>query len=230
MFVCNFVSNIIIFFFYVTEYKKFHKFFSFRAEQYLACLVKMREKVSCGWIQGKNGFWRVDPNWKNPEGTLPGRSKVEMMNIGPMGEKEIGKLKEGAEVKGEMAVSVTPKKKNPGLLGPKGLKRTAWRTTYGSTPANNYGGLVDKNVEGLAAFFLEEKKMKREGYGIFPEGFNPSSFDSRKTLTFVRPDQHTSVTCEYYKLANINKEGPKYFCLNPFIQAAPFGQSQPLPK
>ena len=190
----------------------------------------MREKVSCGWIQGKNGFWTVDPNWKHPEVTLPVRSKVEMMNMMPMGDKEIGKVKEGAEVEGVVAVGVMPKKKSFGTLGPKGLKRTAWVNTHGGTPVNNYERLADINLEGLAAFFLEAKKMKRDGFGMFPEGFNPSSFDSRKTFTFVRPEQQTSVTCKYYKLANINKEGPKYFCLNPFSQAMPFGQSQPLPR
>ena len=186
--------------------------------------------MSCGWIQGKNGLWRVNPNWENPEVTLPVRPKVEVVNNQAMGEKETGKVEDGGKVKGVVAFSGAAKKKSFGTLGPRGLKRNSWKNIYGGTPANNCGGLVDEKVEGLAAFFLEDKKMRQEGYEVFPPGFNPPSFDSKKIFMFVRPDQHTSVACNYYKLADFTKEGPKYFSFNPFSQGTPFGQSQPLPR
>ena len=130
---------------------------------------------------------------------------------------------------------MSTKKKNFGTLGPKGLRRIGAKNIYGGTPSTNYsgrpleGGLKGK-VGGMAAFFLEEKKMKQKGYGLFPASFEPPSFKSMKTFRFVRQDLCSTVIFKYYKLAVSYNEGPKYCGSNPFTGGMPFGDSRPLPR
>ena len=132
-----------------------------------------------------------------------------------------------------MKESWTPtEKKKFGTLGPKGLRRIGGKNIYGGTATKYSGQALEGGlgVGGMTAFFKKEEKMKQEGYGLFPESFEPPSFDSMKTFRFVRQDECSTVVCKYYKLAVPNKEAPKYACSNPFAQGMSFGDSQPLPR
>ena len=95
-----------------------------------------------------------------------------------------------------------------GTLGPKGTRKNGGRNIYGGTSPTNYsgrilGGSLGEKVGGLTAFLREEKKMKQEGYGLFPASFDPPSFLSKKTFHFV--EEGRVVTCNYFKLATIIK-------------------------
>ena len=108
-----------------------------------------------------------------------------------------------------------------GTLGPKGARKNGGKKNNGSTSPPDYsgrtvGGGLEGKVGGLAAFFREEQKMKHEGYGLFPAGFDPPNFLSKKTFHFV--EQGSVITCNYFKLA----EAVKYS--SPFT----FADSQPL--
>ena len=199
----------------------------------------MKGKVTSGWIQGKDGLYRVNPKWRNVEESLLKNSSEEMVNMkkeemGPLvkeGETvemtEVGKLAVRKEMKAEMCKEVKPsqQKKKFGLLGPKGLKKTGGYN-YGGLSAPNYSG-EDQKVGGLA---LVERNMKQEGYGVFPKDFEPPSFESKKTFQYVSQDLYTTVTLDCYKLAHSRVERPKFSIPNPFSQGMLCGERQPLPR
>ena len=185
----------------------------------------MREKVTCGWTLGKDGFYHVNPRWKDPEETftLPRKSVVEVATL-VMEKEEVGMVdsKRVAEIK----IKQPAQKKNPGTLGPRGFRRNGGKNNYGGFQASNYPQEEHK-VSGLA---LVLKNMKKEGYGAFPDDFKPPLYESKKTFSYVRQDLYTTVTMNCYKLAESYREGPTVSCFNPFAQGMPFGESQPLPR
>ena len=136
---------------------------------------------------------------------------------------EIGKLAVQKEMKADMCKDVKPsqKKKKYGLLGPRGLKKNGGYN-YGGLAASNDSG-EDQRVGGLA---LVERSMKQEGYGVFPRGFEPPLFKSKKTFQYVTQDTYTTVTLDCYKLAlsGVGVERPKFFILNPISQGMPLAR------
>ena len=162
---------------------------------------------------GKDGMHRVNPKWKNGEVM----ADIEK----PAAPAVAQEVKKRADLVEEVRPSV--KTKSCGSLGPRGLRRIG---------GNNYGGLSAANysedylkVEGWA---VAEKKMKQEGYGIFPKDFKPSC-KSKKLFQFVGQD-YLTVTLEGLKLAESYREEPKLSILNPFFEGMPFGERHPLPR
>ena len=198
----------------------------------------MKEAASSGWTLGKDGFYHVNPKWKNLQDTftLPKKSVMEEAVDVVMEKEEMGMVdSRKIAVKKEMekkpgVVETKPKrpaqKKNCSILGPKGFKKCGGKNNYGGFQASNYSQ-ENVKVGGLA---LVLKDMKEQGYGAFPEDFKPPLFDSKKTFSYVRHDLYTTVTMNCYKLAECRREGIKNSCLNPFAEGVPFGERQPLPE
>ena len=117
------------------------------------------------------------------------------------------------------------KTKKFGLLGPRGVRKSAGNN-YEGLSAPNYSGDHQK-VEGWA---VAEKNMKQEGYGFFPKNFKPPSYAAKKPFRFVGEDYMT-VTLDCYKTATISRrEEPKLSVSNPFSEGMPFGKRSPLPR
>ena len=193
--------------------------------------------MSNGWTLGKDGFYHVNPKWKNPEETftLPKKSVMEEATVVMEGEEEgmvdsrkMALKRETEEKPGmvEMKIEKPAQKKSSSTLGPKGLKKCGGKDNYAGFRAFNYSQ-EDVKVGGLA---LVLKNMKKEGYGPFPEDFKPPLFESKKTYSYVRQDLYTTVTMSCYKLADCRREGIRNSCLNPFAEGVPFGERQPLPE
>lgn len=143
-----------------------------------------------------------------------------------------------APVSPTAAAAPTEKSKHR-TLGPRGLRKINTNIYQGGKIASNYlrrplgGNLKENPVGGLAAFLTEEKKMKQEGYRLFPSSFQPPSYSSKKIFQFVGPSNYQGLLvtqyCTYYQLAVAGREVPVE-CVNPFKQGTPFGDKKPLPR
>ena len=199
--------------------------------------------MTSGWVLGKDGIYRVDPKWKNPEVTLPPKKYVtemtdvvkeevdtlnhqaEMVDIGKSAVKR--EVEERTRVVDHELTRQDQKKKYRGTLGPRGCRRHGGKNHYGGQVLSPNYSESNLKVEGLARV---QKKLKQEGYGVFKADFQPPTFESKKTYSFLTQDMMTELTWDCYKLAESYREKPTVSCFNPFAQGMPFGESQPLPR
>ena len=117
------------------------------------------------------------------------------------------------------------------ILGPRGRRRLGRDESYKDP------GIERKSYIGGQA--KVQRDLKREGFGVFPEGFLDNCNvepDKKKRVRFVLPktsDEKTDVTeWEVAKVASSKKDNNPT-CdspLNPFAQAMPYGDGQPLPR
>ena len=126
------------------------------------------------------------------------------------------------------------KKSKVSVLGPRGRRRLGRDVSF-KDPGIERKGYIGGQAE-------VQKDLKRKGFGVFPEGFLDSCNVDPKERTkaiFVLPKtgkrKKDVIEWEVAKLATLTKQdSPDSLAwdppLNPFTQAMPFGDEQPLPR
>ena len=107
-----------------------------------------------GWILGKDGFHRADPKWVGDRSETQPPSN----NCGPTLVKKLSKSDRAGQVVDRPAPAKARKAKN------KAAKASVGRSTYIKQATTNVG-LVGELASTLAS-------MKRDGFALFPQGFN----------------------------------------------------------
>ena len=107
-----------------------------------------------GWILGKDGFHRADPKWVGDRSETQPPSN----NCGPTLVKKLSKSDRAGQVVDRPAPAKARKAKN------KAAKASVGRSTYIKQATTNVG-----QVGELASTLAS---MKRDGFALFPQGFN----------------------------------------------------------
>ena len=107
-----------------------------------------------GWILGKDGFHRADPKWVGDRSETQPPSN----NCGPTLVKKLSKSDRAGQVVDRPAPAKARKAKN------KAAKASVGRSTYIKQAMTN-DGKVGELASTLAS-------MKRDGFALFPQGFN----------------------------------------------------------
>ena len=107
-----------------------------------------------GWILGKDGFHRADPKWVGDRSETQPPSN----NCGPTLVKKLSKSDRAGQVVDRPAPAKARKAKN------KAAKASVGRSTYIKQAMTN-DGQVGELASTLAS-------MKRDGFALFPQGFN----------------------------------------------------------
>ena len=107
-----------------------------------------------GWILGKDGFHRADPKWVSDRSETQPPSN----NCGPTLVKKLSKSDRAGEVVDRPPPAKARKAKN------KAAKASVGRSTYIKQAMTN-DGQVGELASTLAS-------MKRDGFALFPQGFN----------------------------------------------------------
>ena len=107
-----------------------------------------------GWILGKDGFHRADPKWVGDRSETQPPSN----NCGPTLVKKLPKSDRAGQVVDRPAPAKARKAKN------KAAKASVGRSTYIKQATTNVG-----QVGELASTLAS---MKRDGFALFPQGFN----------------------------------------------------------
>ena len=124
-----------------------------------------------------------------------------------------------------------PKRTKRSVLGPRGRRRLG-------RDENPNPGIKHKDFIGGQA--KVQKDLKEEGFGVFPKGWlNNCNVEpkEKKSVIFVLPKTsdrgQDEIEWEAAKLATFKRQDsdPTWNPpLNPFTQAMPFGDEQPLPR
>ena len=128
---------------------------------------------------------------------------------------------------------MSDKKTKVSVLGPRGRRR------LGLGRDGNYKDPGADRVGYLGGQAKEQNLLKQEGFGVFPKDWLErcnTQPKEKKTSRFVLPNPRDPTqdvtTWEAAKLATPKKMAtqPTYHCFNPFTEATPFGDGQPLPR
>merc|ERR1712012_428288 len=176
-----------------------------------------------GWILGKDGFHRADPKWVGDRSETQPPSN----NCGPTLVKKLSKSDRAGQVVDRPAPAKARKAKN------KAAKASVGRSTYIKQATTNVG-----QVGELASTLAS---MKRDGFALFPQGFNAKykttgGIDSTTLGLQVDGDGTTFRlnTTKTYKFetqdgAQVVWEAIKVAKPNSKVPSAPVVDSDPLP-
>ena len=176
-----------------------------------------------GWILGKDGFHRADPKWVGDRSETQPPSN----NCGPTLVKKHSKSDRAGQVVDRPAPAKARKAKN------KAAKASVGRSTYIKQATTNVG-----QVGELASTLAS---MKRDGFALFPQGFNAKykttgGIDSTTLGLQVDGDGTTFRlnTTKTYKFetqdgAQVVWEAIKVAKPNSKVPSAPVVDSDPLP-
>ena len=120
-----------------------------------------------------------------------------------------------------------PKRTKRSVLGPRGRRRLG--RDENPDPGTKHKGFIGGQAK-------VQEDLKEEGFGVFPKGWlNNCNVKpkEKKSVIFVLPKTSDVIEWEVAKLATFKRQdsGPTWDPpLNPFTQAMPFGDEQPLPR